>query len=128
MSNELNWTIGRGYTQEDLEPSMTLTGLELVGKIGVKHVYRGVNGNNDGRYFVTFENQPEIRQVLKDNEHCIFGIGSFKLEHRWFSYNVDLPSGETVAAHVIARIVPVIAGNKDYPRSIQADPSGIIVK
>jgi hypothetical protein len=128
MSNELNWTIGRGYAQEDLEPSMTLTGLELVERVGVKHVYRGVNGNNKDRYFVTFHNQPEIRQVIKDNEHYIFGIGSFKLEHTWFSYNADLSSGETVAAHVIARITPVIPGNKDYPRSIQADPSGIIVK
>ncbi|MNI65087.1 hypothetical protein D3C81_1474770 [compost metagenome] len=128
MNKEINWTVGRSYDENELQPAMTMTALEFVEQIGVYHIYKGKDGRNRDKYFVSFNNQPDIRHLIRDYKHSIFGIGFFEAYSGYFAYEVPLSNGQTVTAKTIARITVMIPGNKDHKRTITADPSGIIVK
>ena len=128
MSKNVEWVIGNGYEKGDILPEITMATLEFVERVGEFHVYRiQGNGVNAGKFIATFNNQPEIRKVIRDNPHSVFGIGFFKAYSSYVGYTKELRDHGPQFLTTIARISVIMPGDDQHKRQLSIDPSGIIL-
>ncbi|MMZ43536.1 hypothetical protein D1872_50920 [compost metagenome] len=76
----IEWVIGNTYNPEDIASQFTMAKLKPIARDGVKHIYQAYDGTNlsNGRLFMSYNNQPEIRKYIEYNQGNIFFIREFK--------------------------------------------------
>lgn len=127
---EVSWVMGKGnwYVPEEVESAIMLSRLHLEEIVGNYYIYSMLDGNRKGRLLASFYNQKEIRDFIEKNKYSTLGIKLLKPCALAFSYEVKTNKFGKVHVPTIAGVAVIIPGTKEYPRSISADPAGIVVR